>query len=287
MNFLKTLGRLALYAFIFIISPLLASLFLANLYSLLLFFGANPGSAVIFAAENMGVTIILSGVLTVVFGGLTLVARGINPLKYMEFKRLSLKNAAVSLLIGIGFSLFVTSLLTLLKVDTVIPDTISEEILEAIEANFLQILVAVGMAVPFYEEFFFRGLIFKELQNSSRLWIAVILQGLIFGALHLNWFQFIYTFPAGIVMGMVFLRYRSIWAPILIHLGWNTTSTLLSIPEDLPFAGFVLMLLVGGGMLFAGLYYTFKTRPQAVEDEEPKPETGPGEPIIVDAETCY
>lgn len=287
MKFLKTLGRLALYAFIFIISPLLASLFLANLYSLLLFFGANPGSAVIFAAENMGVTIILSGVLTVVFGGLTLVARGINPLKYMEFKRLSLKNAAVSLLIGIGFSLFVTSLLTLLKVDTVIPDTISEEILEAIEANFLQILVAVGMAVPFYEEFFFRGLIFKELQNSSRLWIAVVLQGLIFGALHLNWFQFIYTFPAGIVMGMVFLRYRSIWAPILIHLGWNTTSTLLSIPEDLPFAGFVLMLLVGGGLLFAGLYYTFKTRPQVDAAEEPKPETGPGEPIIVDAETCY
>ena len=37
MKFLKTLGRLALYAFIFIISPLLASLFLANLYSLLLF----------------------------------------------------------------------------------------------------------------------------------------------------------------------------------------------------------------------------------------------------------
>ena len=228
MKFLKTLGRLALYAFIFIISPLLASLFLANLYSLLLFFGANPGSAVIFAAENMGVTIILSGVLTVVFGGLTLVARGINPLKYMEFKRLSLKNAAVSLLIGIGFSLFVTSLLTLLKVDTVIPDTISEEILEAIEANFLQILVAVGMAVPFYENFS-SGAYLQRTPKQLKAVDSRYPAGPDFWRTPLKLVSIYLYLPAGIVMGMVFLRYRSIWAPILIHLGWNTTSTLLSI----------------------------------------------------------
>lgn len=283
MKILKTLGRLALYTFIFIISPLLAGIFLSNLYSLSVFFGGSRVSMDMFLVENLGITVMLSGVLVIVFGGLTLVARGLNPLKYMAFKRLSLKNSAASLLTGIGFSLFVTSLLTLLKVDTVIPDTISDEMLEALTANFPQILIAVGMVVPFYEEFFFRGLVFKELQNSSRLWIAVVLQGLIFGAFHLNWFQFIYTFPAGIVMGMVFLRYRSIWAPILIHLGWNTTSTLLSIPENFSFGGFVIMLLVGGGLLFAGLYYTFKASPRVNEDEEPKLEIPSGEPIV-DAE---
>jgi hypothetical protein len=279
MKRLKTVGRLALYTLIFIISSALAGVFIANLYSLFVFFGADSVPLDIFIIENLGLTVIISGILIIVFGGLTLVARGINPLKYLDFKRISLKDSAASLMMGIGFSLFVSCLLTLVKLDTVIPDTVSEEMMEAIAANFPLILLAIGVVVPFYEEFFFRGLIFKELQRSSKLWIAVVLQGLIFGAFHLNWFQFIYTFPAGIVMGLVFLRYRSIWTSILIHLGWNTTSTLLSLPDDLPLSGFVGLLLLGAGLLFAGLYYTYKIRPKAIELEESEP-IGPGEPII-------
>jgi hypothetical protein len=279
MKRLKTVGRLALYTLIFIISSALAGVFIANLYSLFVFFGADSVPLDIFIIENLGLTVIISGILIIVFGGLTLVARGINPLKYLDFKRISLKDSAASLMMGIGFSLFVSCLLTLVKLDTVIPDTVSEEMMEAIAANFPLILLAIGVVVPFYEEFFFRGLIFKELQRSSKLWIAVVLQGLIFGAFHLNWFQFIYTFPAGIVMGLVFLRYRSIWTSILIHLGWNTTSTLLSLPDDLPLSGFVGLLLLGAGLLFAGLYYTYNIRPKAIELEESEP-IGPGEPII-------
>lgn len=279
MKRLKTVGRLALYTLIFIISSALAGVFIANLYSLFVFFGADSVPLDIFIIEKLGLTVIISGILIIVFGGLTLVARGINPLKYLDFKRISLKDSAASLMMGIGFSLFVSCLLTLVKLDTVIPDTVSEEMMEAIAANFPLILLAIGVVVPFYEEFFFRGLIFKELQRSSKLWIAVVLQGLIFGAFHLNWFQFIYTFPAGIVMGLVFLRYRSIWTSILIHLGWNTTSTLLSLPDDLPLSGFVGLLLLGAGLLFAGLYYTYKIRPKAIELEESEP-IGPGEPII-------
>lgn len=272
MRFLKTLGWLALYTFIFFISSVLAGVFIGYLYSLLDFVGANPNSLDIFFAENLGLMIIMSGILIIAFGSLTLVARGIHPLKYLQFKRISLQDAAATTLIGIGFAIFISSLLTVIKIDSILPDTITEQMMEAIAANFPMILLAVGVVVPFYEEFLFRGLIFKEIQKSSRLWVAVVLQGLLFGIFHLNWFQFIYTFPAGVIIGMVFLRYQSIWAPILIHLGWNSTSTLLSaiLPENTPLAAFLALMLLGAGLLFAGLFYTYKIRPSPLVQEIPE-----------------
>ncbi len=272
MRFLKTLGWLALYTFIFFISSVLAGVFIGYLYSLLDFVGANPNSLDIFFAENLGLMIIMSGILIIAFGSLTLVARGIHPLKYLQFKRISLQDAAATTLIGIGFAIFISSLLTVIKIDSILPDTITEQMMEAIAANFPMILLAVGVVVPFYEEFLFRGLIFKEIQKSSRLWVAVVLQGLLFGIFHLNWFQFIYTFPAGVIIGMVFLRYQSIWAPILIHLGWNSTSTFLSaiLPENTPLAAFLALMLLGAGLLFAGLFYTYKIRPRPLVQEIPE-----------------
>ena len=262
MRFLKTLGWLALYTFIFFISSVLAGVFIGYLYSLLDFVGANPNSLDIFFAENLGLMIIMSGILIIAFGSLTLVARGIHPLKYLQFKRISLQDAAAATLIGIGFAIFISSLLTVIKIDSILPDTITEQMMEAIAENFPMILLAVGVVVPFYEEFLFRGLIFKEIQKSSRLWVALVLQGLLFGIFHLNWFQFSYTFPAGIILGMIFLRYQSIWAPILIHISWNSTSTFLSalLPEKVSLGVFLALMLLGAGLLFAGLFYTYKIR---------------------------
>lgn len=268
MKILKTLGWLILYAFIFFISSVLAGIFIAQLYGLLVFVGANPSSLDIFFIENFGLTIIVSGILVIVFGSLTLVARGIHPLKYLQFKRISLRDAVAAIVMGIGFAIFLSSLLTLIKVDSILPDTVTEQIMEAIAANFPMVLLAVGVVVPFYEEFLFRGLIFKEIQKSSRLWVALILQGLLFGIFHFNWFQFSYTFPAGIILGLVFQRYQSIWAPILIHLSWNSTSTLLSalLPENASLGTFLALMLLGAGLLFAGLFYTYKIRRPLAEE---------------------
>ncbi|MDD4657788.1 MAG: type II CAAX endopeptidase family protein [Eubacteriales bacterium] len=272
MKVLKTLGWLALYALIFFFSSILAGVFIANLYSLLVFVGANPVSLDIFILENLGLTLIITGILIIVFGSLTLVIRGIHPLKYLQFKRISLRDGVATIVMGIGFAIFISSLLTLVKIDSVLPDTVSEQIMDAIAANFPLVLLAIGVVVPFYEEFLFRGLIFKEIQKSSRLWVAIVLQGLLFGIFHLNWFQFSYTFPAGMILGLVFLRYQSIWAPILIHLSWNSSSTLLSalLPETASLGVFLALMLLGAGLLFAGLFYTYKIRPRPLPEAIPE-----------------
>jgi len=271
MKFLKTLGWLTLYVIIFFASSVLAGIFLARLYIILDLFKANPGPIEVFLAEKFGLMMIITGILVTAFGSLTLVARGLNPLKYLEFKLMPFRDVAATLAVGIGFAFFISSLLTIIRIDSLLPDTVSEEIFTAIAANFPLALLAVGIVVPFYEEFLFRGLIFKELQKNSKLWVAIVLQGLLFGIFHLNPLQFSYTFPAGIIIGMVFLRYQSIWAPILIHLGWNSTSTLLSalLPENTSHGVFGALMLLGAALLFAGLYYTYKIRPRPLPEKMP------------------
>lgn len=267
MKFLKACGWVVLYTLIFFASSVLAGVFLASLHVLLTLAGLSPNLPDIF------ILLCASAVLLLGFGGLTLVMRGIKPLKYLRFKAISIRDGAASLVMGIGFALFITSLLTMIKFDTLIPDPVSQDMLEAIMANFPAVLLAVGIIVPVYEEVFFRGLVFNEVKGVSRPWVALVVQGLIFGAFHLNWFQFTYTVPAGIILGLVYLRYQSIWAPILIHLGWNSTSTILSalLPERVSAGTFYALMLLGAILLFITLFYSFKIRPRTLEGPEPGP----------------
>lgn len=257
IKILKTIAWLAVYAIIYLISAFGAAFIIAMFNR-----GATPVEIEIFVIENLGLALIISAVLVVVLGFFVLTLRRRNPLRYLQFRALSAGDALATLLIGLGFALFLNGLLTLTEINTVLPDPVSEQISQAIAANLPMILIAIGLVVPFYEEFLFRGLVFKELQNSSKLWVALLLQGLLFGAIHANWFQFIYAFPVGVVLGLVFLRYQSLWAPILIHLGLNSTSALLSafLPERVTAGVFWAMLFSGAALLFAGFYYTFKLK---------------------------
>lgn len=248
---------------IFLFSSLLAGLFISQLYVFRNLSSPSPLDYNTFLVNNLGLMIIVTGILVVVFGYITLLARGLHPLRYLRFKLMSLSDIAVNLAIGIGFALFITSLLSLTKINLVLDDPISEQISQAIASNLPLLVLAVGFFVPFYEEFLFRGMVFQEVQKSVKPWFALLLQGLLFGAVHLNWLQFSYAFPAGIMLGLMYLRYQSLWAPVLIHLAWNSTSALLSflLPWNISTTTLWGMLLLGAGLLIFGLCFTYKTRP--------------------------
>lgn len=267
MQFLKTIGWLVLYTIVFVLATFLASFFIAIAYD-----GSIPLE--IFIINNLGYTLILAAVLVVIFGFIILSLRGLKPIKHLQFKLISLRDAIVALAIGAGLSFFLNGLLNLLRIDQALPDVITEQITEAIAVNFPVILLAIGLIVPFYEEIFFRGLLFQEIRRTTGPWFAVLSQGLLFGAFHLNWLQFIYAFPVGIILGLVYLRYHSIWAPILIHIALNSTSALVStlLPESAFPTGFWLLLILGAGLLCFGLLYSFRWRPQPPLPEEQRPE---------------
>lgn len=84
---------------------------------------------------------------------------------------------------------------------------------------WLSVLV-LGMLVPVAEEFLFRGLVFKRMENQSGFYAAMV-SSLLFGAYHLNVIQFIYAFCFGLILTFVYKYYGTVAAPVLVHASAN------------------------------------------------------------------
>ena len=87
--------------------------------------------------------------------------------------------------------------------------------------NFIVIAVVPG----FCEEFLFRGAILENCLPFGRS-NAIMISSLLFALMHQNIEQFLYTFVAGIVLGMVYERTGSIWNCTLLHILNNFVSVL-------------------------------------------------------------
>ncbi len=94
--------------------------------------------------------------------------------------------------------------------------------------------VLVGVAASFFlflgaayqEELLSRGYQLQNLAQGTNLPTAVFLSSLIFSLLHLrnpnvSWMAFIGLLAAGLFLVYAYLRTKSLWLPIGIHLGWN------------------------------------------------------------------
>ena len=91
--------------------------------------------------------------------------------------------------------------------------------------NFLLILIMLSVSAA-NEELVFRGYPLQVLMAGIGAWPAMILLSGLFGLLHhLNpgatWLGTTNTFLAGMLLSVAYLRTRSLWFPLGIHIGWN------------------------------------------------------------------
>jgi membrane protease YdiL (CAAX protease family) len=105
--------------------------------------------------------------------------------------------------------------------------------LEADPARSLATLAngaCVFLFVALFEETLFRGFVFQRLVAGTRAWIALIVLGLLFATSHwgnpdmhgatLAWAT-VELFLGAVLLGLAYLRTRSLALPIGIHFGWN------------------------------------------------------------------
>lgn len=101
------------------------------------------------------------------------------------------------------------------------------EIEEVFSSGSLAIqIVTVGIAAPVVEELLFRGVLINRMRWLP-VWASVFIQALLFGVVHLNWFQSIYAFIDGILLGLIYIKYRSVIMTITGHMAFNLASVLL------------------------------------------------------------
>lgn len=95
----------------------------------------------------------------------------------------------------------------------------------------------VVLAAPLTEELLFRGAILPALVQRHGVGVGLTASALLFGAFHLHPVSVVYASLAGLVLGAVALRSRSILPSFALHAGFNAIPILL--PESvLPIAGF-------------------------------------------------
>lgn len=140
-------------------------------------------------------------------------------------KRLCIREIAAAILIAFGLQI-VSILVTKIPFSTATFDAHSSNINQALQGNIWILLVFVGIIVPAFEEFLFRGIIYNELSCGGGFWFSNFCQSLLFAVLHFDIIQGIYAFFIGFVIGGVGKISKTIYPGIIIHIIFNVTNLL-------------------------------------------------------------
>lgn len=107
--------------------------------------------------------------------------------------------------------------------------------------------ITLALVPAFCEEFLFRGVILSNLMPYGRA-TAIVISSVLFGLMHGNLEQFLYTTVGGIMLGLIYVLTDSIWCSVLMHMINNSISVLqIAIYDRLaePYASGIYAMLVG------------------------------------------
>lgn len=102
------------------------------------------------------------------------------------------------------------------------------------------IMTVIG--APIVEEILFRGLIYKHLKRAMPVWLALVIQAVLFGAVHGQLLWAVFAFVLAIALGLTRDYFDSLWPCIAIHLCFNGANY-LPIGEMSASAGLVVLLV--------------------------------------------
>jgi len=175
----------------------------------------------------------------------------------------------------IAMSLAIQPLLVLIStiLGQFLPAT-SSEMLDNMnmEANFFLVLLFIGVVPSILEELAFRGIIFSGYKDVP-IFKAALLNGVLFGLMHLNFHQFFYTAVLGFTLCLFVYYTKSILSAMLAHFVVNGTQVGLSLLQlrsrqelayyDEPSVFLTLIILgliaVAGLTVFAFVFMKFKS----------------------------
>ncbi len=93
-------------------------------------------------------------------------------------------------------------------------------------------IIYVCFMGPIMEEIVTRGLIFSEMKSGTNFLIAIIIQALFFGIMHMNMVQGTYAFILGVVYGIFREKFNSLLIVIICHIVHNSYSVALDYLPD-------------------------------------------------------
>jgi membrane protease YdiL (CAAX protease family) len=234
IKYLKSIGAALAYLAVYIVMIFLTALGFM-VYKLFVLMAENPfadletkvDTILVFLLDNILLVTLVVNVISLL--ALLLIAK-IRKRKIRD--RLDLVPVPISnlwplLILGITLNLTISYVLALLP----LPESTMTEYAEAagrIQPYTFTGFLSAALMAPIYEEVWMRGYIMKTLQKGFPTLLAVFLQALVFGLLHGPIVWVAYSFVIGLLLGIVKLRYRSLYACILLHFSFNASNYLTS-----------------------------------------------------------
>ena len=94
--------------------------------------------------------------------------------------------------------------------------------------NYVLIFFMACIIAPFCEEIIFRGYIYKVIRDKSNVFFAIIINSLIFGAIHFEPSAIVPAAILGVALSMVRLKTNSLLPSITIHTFHNLLALIVT-----------------------------------------------------------
>ncbi|KAB3531776.1 CPBP family intramembrane glutamic endopeptidase [Alkaliphilus serpentinus] len=180
--------------------------------------------------NKTAITYVISAVSSLLVFSQMIKRKKMNIYEICHFTKLPKDKAIISFIAGIA--LIFCSSIVLAIIRSILPaayESHAENINLLTQGGTFQLLLFGGIIAPLFEEVMIRGLIFNEFLKTVSIKKAILAQAIIFGILHFNLTQGVYTTILGIFYGLAFYWTGSIWSPVLMHMSGNLFTLGMSI----------------------------------------------------------
>lgn len=166
------------------------------------------------------------------------------------------KSVGCIAVLGFGLQAAVSWMLT--AISNAMPEWFESynELMEAITGgNTVLMIVFICVIAPVSEEVIFRGVVLRKASKILPLASANIFQAALFGIYHMNIIQGLYAFVLGLFLGLVCIRYRSIYGAILLHMVFNSSNIILNgilstVPESVTGTISTVLFVISAAVIF-------------------------------------
>jgi len=151
----------------------------------------------------------------------------------------SFKLAGTITLTCIGMSILLSEVDNIFRSIWPMPDVI-KNMLEGIFFNesIIGSFFFLGLVAPFTEEFLFRGVILNGFIKNYSIKKAVLVSSILFAVIHLNPWQFISAFIAGIYLGWLYINTKNLTTCLLAHGVFNSIPLIILHMTDIKISGY-------------------------------------------------
>lgn len=215
---------------------------------------------------------IIGDFLTLAIIMLIFLARKDKFLTYVGFKKVKWSDLGLVMIFGVFLNAVISPLVSIAM--TYIPSSMAQSYTDTMDiiiggSSVILIIFTTSIVAPLFEEIVVRGVILNDFKKAVPLWLAIIIQAILFGLMHGNIVQGTYAFVIGVIFGIIYHKYKSIWVPIGMHFAFNSTSILVGsiIGENESTLSYLVQMIVG--LLGCGfILYMMKRRYVSADYEE-------------------